>query len=254
MSNIISCRVQVFGSAEEALRRFPEAGIRFAEVPPPPDGDYAALARKAADAGVTLATLATQFHLESDEAAAKLDPVIVGAGEIGVPKIFVSAQAPTETPWEDAVRRMCRTAEFAARHGVVICMETHPRFGTNAEVARKTLEAVDHPSFRYNFDTANIYYYNEDADTPTELEKVVDLVGSVHLKDTDGGYRSGNFPVLGQGVVDFPAVFRILGRAGFTGPYTMEIEGGRVQGLSPDQRLDFLKQCVAYLQGIGVMP
>ncbi len=254
MSNIISCRVQVFGSVEEALSRFPEAGVRFAEAPPPQDGDYSALAKKAADAGVTLATLATQFHLESDEAAAKLEAVIAGAGEIGVPKIFVSAQAPAETPWDGVIQRMRRAAEFAARHGVVICMETHPRFGTNAEVARKTIEAVDHPSFRYNFDTANIYYYNEGADTPTELAKAADLVASVHLKDTDGGYHSGNFPVLGQGVVDFPAVFRILGQTGFTGPYTMEIEGGRVQGLSSDERLDFLKQCVAYLRGIGVMP
>jgi len=253
MSNIISCRVQVFGSAEEALKRFPEAGVYFAEVPPPTDGDYAALAGKAADAGVTIATLATQLHLESDEAAAAFEPVIAGAGGIGVPRIFVSAQAPEETPWEDAIARMRRTAEFAERNGVIVCMETHPRFGTNADVARKTIEAVGSPAFRYNFDTANIYYYNEGADTPTELAKIADLVASVHLKDTDGGFHSGNFPVLGRGVVDFPAVFRILDAANFTGPYTMEIEGGKVSGLSSDQRLEFLKECVAHLRDIGVM-
>lgn len=253
MSNIISCRVGVLGGTDEALKHFPEAGVRFAEVPPPADGDYGMLARKAADAGVTIATLATQLRLESDDAAAALDPVIAGAGEIGVPKIFISAQAPEETSWEDAIARMRRTAEFAERNGVIICMETHPRFGTNADVARKTIEAVDSPAFRYNFDTANIYYYNEGVDTPTELAKVSDLVASVHLKDTDGGFHSGNFPVLGQGVVDFPAVFRILGEAGFTGPYTMEIEGGKVSGLSADQRLQFLKDCVAHLLDIGAM-
>jgi hypothetical protein len=42
-------------------------------------------------------------------------------------------------------------------------------------------------------------------------------VGSVHLKDHDGGYHSPNSPV-GWAWWDFPAIFAVLTMAGFRGP------------------------------------
>ena len=254
MPNIVSCRTGVFGGVEAAFERLPEAGIYYGEVPVPGDGDYAALKSKADAAGVAIATLATQLNLETEETTLAFRRVIDGASSIAVPKIFVSAKAGDAVPRDVSIARLRETAVYAHEHGVSVCMETHPPFGTNGAVARETLTAVDHPGMRFNLDTANIYYYNEGADTVTELRKVADLVGSVHLKDTDGGFRSGYFPPLGTGVVDFPAVFRILGDLGFTGPYTFEVEGTAVGGLDVDGRVDFLRQCVAYLVEIGAVP
>jgi sugar phosphate isomerase/epimerase len=75
-------------------------------------------------------------------------------------------------------------------------------------------------------------------------------VGSVHLKDTDGGFHSPNFPRIGTGVVDFPGVFEILGRQKFTGPYTLELEGPIVSALDVPGRVGFLRDCMAYLRSI----
>ena len=147
--------------------------------------------------------------------------------------------------------RLRRLADHARTRSVTVCMETHPPFGANADAAAATIGDVGSEGLRYNFDTANIYYYNDGADTVSELAKIVALVASVHLKDTDGGYHSPNFPELGRGVVDFPGVFELLGRHGFRGPYTMEVEGANVQGVDAAGRLAFLRRCMDYLRSIG---
>ncbi len=252
MQNLISCRSALFGNVDTAFQLFPEAGVHFAEVPPPADGDYAALKEKADRAGITASTLATGVTLDTDETAQDFVPVIDGAATIGVKHIFVSFKAAAEIPRNDVIARIRGLAQHAAEKGCVICMETHPPFGTNGDVARQTIAEVNEPALRYNFDTANIYYYNRGTDTIAELKKISDLIASVHLKDTFGEYESGNFPALGTGVVDFPQVFSILEERQFSGPYTLEVEGQAVSGFDDKQRLDFLCSCMNYLRQIGV--
>ena len=143
-------------------------------------------------------------------------------------------------------------AEKAAARDVVISLETHPPYCENAEKMLQTMDAVDHPNLRVNFDTANIFYYNEGLDSADELERVIDYVASVHLKDTDGGFKSGNFPVLGQGVVQFERIFATLEDADFDGPLTLELEGEQVRDLDVDGRHQAVKDCMQYLRSIGV--
>src|SRR5207302_1865217 len=109
----------------------------------------------------------------------------------------------------------------------------HPDLAHNGEVALGTMRAIDHPNVRINYDTGNVYYYNEGVDGVAELRKILEYVGAVHLKDTSGGYRAWNFPALGQGVVNFPEIFRLLNGRGFYGPFTMELEG--IQGETLDE-------------------
>jgi sugar phosphate isomerase/epimerase len=253
MGNVISCRTGVFDTLQAAFENFPKAGVYHAEVPPAPGGDYRAMADLARRHGVTIATVATHVVLDSEATMGEFLPVIDGTRSIGVPKIFVSAQANPQVPWETVVVRLRQLAEYARQRQVTLCMETHPPFGANGDMARKTLAGVGHPGLRFNFDTANIYYYNRGTDTVTELKKVAEFVASVHLKDTDGGFQSPIFPPIGEGVVDFRGVFRILGEVGFTGPYTLEIEGENVARLDAAGRQEFLRKCVAYLHRVGAM-
>jgi len=253
MANIISCRVEVFGKTDEALERLPQAGVFHAEASPPKDGDYQALTERARRHGVTIATPATGLHLNTEETAAQFRPVIDGASAIGVPKVFCSVKPADDGSRETSMKRLRETVVYAAERGVTLCMETHPPFGTNGDVIRQTMAEVNSPGLLYNFDTANIYYYNEGMDAVAEVRKAADLVGSVHLKDTDGGYKSSDFPPVGKGIVDYGSIFRILGERGFEGPYTFEIEGDLVRDLDQEQRVAFLRECVDYLRSIGVM-
>jgi len=52
-------------------------------------------------------------------------------------------------------------------------------------------------------------------------------IGQVRLHDTNGEYEEHYLP--GEGIVDFPAVFRDLHARGYTGPFTLDFG-------SPDER------------------
>ena len=85
---------------------------------------------------------------------------------------------------------------------------------------------LDHPSVRLNFDTGNIAYYNEGVDPADELEKVKGLVCNVHVKDNRGQFEDWFFPAIGDGgAVDFRRIRTTLDGVGYTGAYTIEIEG-----------------------------
>ena len=114
MANLVSCRVGMFRSLEEAFKRFPQAGIHAAEVNPPADGNYKALADQAKRAGIALATVSTHVQLATEESTKEFWKVIDGTAAIGVPKIFVSVQAPETLSRETAYARLKATAEYAA--------------------------------------------------------------------------------------------------------------------------------------------
>ena len=57
-----------------------------------------------------------------------------------------------------------------------------------------------------------------------DLPGSVDKVTHMHVKDQIGGAGVWNFPQVGTGEVDFPALFKVLDEAGFDGPCSIEIE------------------------------
>lgn len=176
----------------------------------------------------------------------KFDQLINVAVIMGTKLIFASAKASNEIPKEVTYQRLRKAGDNAAKHGITICLETHPILCHNGDVALETMKGVNHKNVRINFDTANIYYYNEDRDAVTELKKIARYVKSVHLKDTDGKPQSFNFPPLGDGVVDSPSVFRILNNVGFYGPFTFELEA-----TSPKEMTSALEKSINYLKKAG---
>ena len=132
-------------------------------------------------------------------------------------------------------------------------METHPDLITNGDVARETMAGVNHPNVQVNFDTGNVYYYNEHVTAVGELEKVIDSVAAVHLKETNGEFETWHFPALGEGVVDYPTIFRMLADKGFTGPYTMELEGIRDEELTKADVERRVEKSLEYLRSNGLM-
>ncbi len=116
--------------------------------------------------------------------------------------------------------------DTAAELGMTLTLETHKGPTQNATAMLALMDELDHPNVRLNFDTGNIAYYNEGVDPCDELDRVKNLVRSVHVKDNRGGLEDWYFPALGEGgSVDFVRVREILDGVGFTGPYTIEIEG-----------------------------
>lgn len=251
MSGTLSCREPVYPSWQDAVELLPHAGIHGLEANQRPREELAEVVAGAQEHGVEVLTLATHVNLDAEESVAGYVAALDAAGSLGIPIVFTSASG-SERELDDYMSDLRDLADEAQERGAVIALETHRPFCPNADRMLATMDAIGHPNVGINFDTGNIYYYNRDLASADELERVVEHVVSLHLKDTEGDYESFDFPVLGRGVVEWDRIFGTLDAAGFDGPLTLELEGPVVHGKARDQRHGAVVECVQFLRSIGV--
>ena len=160
------------------------------------------------------------------------------------------------------VDALCRSVEYAERHNIVLCLENHykdgaweqPEFAQPEEIFLEILERVDSPHLGVQYDPSNalIGGYDPIRFLQTVLPRVVTMHASdrhlaagatiEELRQSDGtiGYsdklRHGE---IGQGLIDYDAIFRILADAQYSGWISVE------DGLNG---LDELKRSIAFLK------
>ena len=225
MENIIACNLgsyRQFGA--NAYTHLAEIGLTNVEIGVPSTESVDEVQSNLHTHGLTATSLLGRCDIQSETVVSDFQPTLEIADKMGVKIIFVSVHAG-EADKNAVYDRLRAIGENAAPSGIKVCLETHPDLIHNGDIALETMQAVNHPNICVNFDTGNVYYYNHNVTAVGEVEKVIPHVGAVHLKDTNGGYRTWHFPALGEGVVDFKAVFQTLNAAGFHGPFTMELEG-----------------------------
>lgn len=223
--SLIACRYSSYEPFEaRVFEHVAAAGLRHVEIMVPPTDQLEATAAALERHGLRASSLHGRCDLDRADVSEQVAEQMPAFAALDCRIMFASVQRG-ELPAETVRDRLRAAGAVAGEHGVTIALETHPDLMTNAEVALRTLDAVDHPRVRMNFDTANLYFYNRGVDCIAQLRAAVRYVAAVHLKDTDGGYRHWHFPALGEGIVDFAGVFEVLDEAGFAGPCTLEIEG-----------------------------
>ena len=192
------------------------------------------------------AQVEADFRKELDFLAA------VGADRINVSEQSHSIQGQMHTPvltgghkyvmndaeWDRLCDGLNRLGKVAADRGFKLCYHHH--MGTVVQTAAETDRMLANTDKRYVFlcyDTGHFTFAGEDP--LAMLEKYVDRVGHVHLKDMRKNVvqrvreenmsfleavRAGAFTVPGDGDVDFDPVFRLLDRAGYAGWLLVEAE------------------------------
>jgi sugar phosphate isomerase/epimerase len=135
---------------------------------------------------------------------------------------------------------------YASERGITVAIENHykdgyweyPEFALRSEIFLEIIEQVDSPFFGVNFDPSNTIIAGED---PLELlEKIKRRVVTMHAsdrhleggsladlrkleRDSVHGYaRIIRHGVIGQGLNDYDAIFRVLKEAGFDGWISIE--------------------------------
>jgi sugar phosphate isomerase/epimerase len=153
---------------------------------------------------------------------------------------------------------------YAADRGVIINIENHykdayweyPEFALRSEVFLEIIEQIDSPHFGINFDPSNTIVAGED---PLELlQKIKSRVVSMHASDrylkggsltelrkleldpVYGYAKTIQHGVIGKGLNNYDAIFRILKEAGFDG--WISIEDGM-------NGMDDLRQSAEFLRG-----
>lgn len=109
------------------------------------------------------------------------------------------------------------------RYGLTLVLETHGHDHGTGAVMRDIVRRVGSERVRINYDTANVIFYGN-VDPVADLEACVGDVSYMHLKDKAGARDVWDFPALGKGYVDFPALFNVLDRAQNSCPFSIEIE------------------------------
>ena len=233
MENIIACNLGSYRQFRTgAYAHLAKIGLTNVEIGVPSAESVDALESELEAHGLTATSLLGRCDVQSETVVSDFQTTLDTAAQLGVNIIFVSVHAG-DVDRNVVYDRLRAIGENAAPAGIKVCLETHPDLAHNGDIALETMKAVNHPNICVNFDTGNVHYYNHNVTAVAEVEKVIPHVGAVHLKDTNGGYRTWHFPTLGDGVVDFKAVFQTLNAAGFYGPFTMELEG--IEGENLDE-------------------
>ncbi len=252
-TNLLACRLTNYGNFQDAAwTHLPSIGIKHVFMNVPPPDQVEAVRKRLADHGfLKVVVLQGRADLSRPSCIDELAVQLETCEKMGVNYMFLSPKHPGVSK-EAACDRLRRAGQIAKKHGVTIALETHPDLGTNGDVHLETMKQINHPNIRVNFDTGNITYYNKNVNAPAELEKIIDYVATVELKDHSGRYQEWGFPALGKGVVGIPGVLRILKKRGYTGPLVIEIEG--VQGIERNEteiKKD-IADSAAYVRSLGI--
>jgi len=247
----LAVRVMSYGKFQEgAFAHLDSIGVKyvFMSVPSPDEAD--SVMQKLKEHGLKPVVLRGEADLSKPEAPEQLGVQAETCAKMGVTFMFISAKR-NDAPKEAVFDRLRQAGERARKAGVTITLETHPDLGTNGDIQVETMKAINHPNIRVNFDTANITYYNKNTDAAAELKKSIDYVATVEFKDHNAEFETWNFPVLGQGKVNFPEILSLLKEHGYKGAITIEFEGVKGVELNEEQTRKAIADCVTYVRSIG---
>jgi sugar phosphate isomerase/epimerase len=129
---------------------------------------------------------------------------------------------PARKPYLDTLGQV---SQRAADKGVTIAFETGQE---SAALLRRTLDDLQCPNLKVNFDPANMILYDKD-DPVAAVELLGPDIRSVHMKDAIRTKRPGTWGdevPLGQGQVGMKRFLEALKRVGYRGPLFVEREVG----------------------------
>jgi len=252
-----------------AYQSLPALGIRHVDVPVAAGGGYFTpelmeekdvqrLSERLASLGVTPVIVGAYCDFLNPRHVEAMRVRLDFARKLGVGVVVTDAARKIEVDrdeWRKLVNRLRYVGDFAADSGVRIAVETHVGLTHSGAIALRLLQEVDHPAVGINYDTGNIFFYNDDVDPAEEIKLVADRVFGVHLKDTRGGKGDwSGFCDLGQGRVNLPAIVAVLDAVGFRGPYCVELEAQAGEDLNREGCLAKVDRSAAYLRKIGLLP
>jgi len=181
------------------------------------------------------------------------DAITLGAGIV----MAVTGPIQTDDTREAAQRRIgesfARLIDKTRDAGIRFCIEDFPGETSPHRTSAELLAVCDiaGPEFGLCFDSGNFYCGGESPETawPRLRDKVIHC----HLKDwrwTDGetGHptpdgRRLTPELVGQGIIDYPALLAMIKRSGYEGVLSFEYEG-------PRDRADAAGEGVEYLRSV----
>jgi len=230
----------------QALKDITEAGYEYFESVKAAidvfDGDAASFMALCREYGVK--PNGFYFHLNGDwandvEDVRKKLPFMASCGihRMNVQATYVKGRPATQEELDYDLKVIRAIAEMAKSCEIIPCL--HPHYNTTVMYENEIdfiMQNTDPGLVAFGPDTAHLTAGK--CDPVKVIGKYADRVKFVHLKDITNnsadaaGKQSGvevytNFRELGEGIVDFPSIFKILDHTGYDGFLTAELDSSR---------------------------
>jgi len=171
-----------------------------------------------------------------------LNAMATFSGALAWPFVYPWPQRPAgliETAFDELAKRWRPLLDFAAEHGVDICYEIHPGEDLHDGITFEMFldRVANHPRANMLYDPS--HYVLQCLDYLDNIDIYKDRIKMFHVKDAEfnptgrqgvyGGYqgwvnRAGRFRSLGDGQVDFNAIFAKMAANDFDGWAVVEWE------------------------------
>ena len=138
------------------------------------------------------------------------------------PEVFQAAH-------EAYVADMQEAGTYAQDRDIILAPKPHTGNTATAKHLARLLPEIDRPSVRACYDPGNVHYY-EGLSPEDDFPHIADQTYKIIAKDHIGPRAENNFPIPGEGDVDFERIFATAFEAGFDGPVVVE----RVNGTGGD--------------------
>jgi sugar phosphate isomerase/epimerase len=246
---------------EESLAGIAEAGYRHVELSAVPgwtehvdlDADPGEVRRLLDHYGLQPASLSAHSDLTTPDGLEHGLKAIRWAADFGIPIVNTAVGGHQSADENEAafLGNVSALADEAERAGIVVGLEIHGDIMASGAVTLPLLEKIGRDAIKINYDTANVEFYSGDR-AVDDLPKIVGDVVHCHLKDTTGGKGNWDFPAIGTGTVDFGRVLEIFRDAGYTGPYSVELEFQGEPWPSLDEVNAAMRRSYEHLSGLGL--
>jgi len=276
MKNIISCSTFPYHrhTLDRALQGVSEAGYEYVELvavaPLPPwhpygimdvappeklsDSDISILKKKISDYGLQVSSISGHVDLYgetpelSDLALWALKKRIVLAKGLGASIVNTySFWGKTEEQVNRFYGSMKDVAKCCAANNITVAVEP---IGVAGEHLLKMMNRIKSRYVGVNYDPAcQRMFLGLEFNLKDDLAKIANHVVHFHVCDHIKGNAFYN-PAVGDGVIDFKALFDTLKEVDYKGPYSVEVEFDQV-GLEPLETIDqAVKKSREYVEAI----
>jgi len=122
----------------------------------------------------------------------------------------------------------------AQDQGIKLALKPHTGNTATAEHLARLLPEIDRPSVKACYDPGNVHFY-EGVSPEEDFPHIADQTFEIVAKDHIGPKAENNFPIPGEGDVDYKRIFATAFEAGFDGPVVVERVNGTGGRFTPEE-------------------
>lgn len=154
--------------------------------------------------------LLSGIHMGFNETANQIDEAIDYAKEAGTKYLMVSGVGDTNkglVTYDEAAEVFNKAGEKCHKAGLVFCYHNHSWEFKKYDGVTALVRLYERTDPKYVYACVDTYWVQHGGESPVDfLEKYKDRVGYMHFKDM----QNNTFCEIGQGIIDFPGVMKVL--------------------------------------------